>query len=79
MVPVLGAGDEGGLPYLVQELIAGGSLHDRIVADGPLDLATTVRLLTGPAEGIDALHASGLVHRDIKPGEHPARRRHAPT
>jgi serine/threonine-protein kinase len=67
VVPVLGAGDEGGLPYLVQELIPGGSLHDRIAAAGRLDLATTVRLLTGPAEGIDALHASGLVHRDIKP------------
>ena len=68
VVPVLGAGEEGGLPYLVQALIAGGSLHDRLVADGALDLATTVRLLRGPAEGIDALHASGLVHRDIKPG-----------
>jgi serine/threonine protein kinase len=67
VVPVLGAGDEGGLPYLVQELIPGGSLHDRIATGGPLDLATTTRLLTGPAEGIDALHASGLVHRDIKP------------
>ena len=31
VVPVLGAGDEGGLPYLVQELIPGGSLHDRLV------------------------------------------------
>jgi serine/threonine protein kinase len=68
VVPVLGAGEEGGLPYLVQALIAGGSLHDRLVADGALDLATTVRMLKGPAEGIDALHASGLVHRDIKPG-----------
>ena len=68
VVPVLGAGEQGGLPYLVQELIAGGSLHDRLVADGRLDVATTVRMLTGPAEGIDALHASGLVHRDIKPG-----------
>jgi serine/threonine protein kinase len=68
VVPVLGAGEEGGLPYLVQALIAGGSLHDRLVKDGALDLATTIRLLKGPAEGIDALHASGLVHRDIKPG-----------
>jgi serine/threonine protein kinase len=67
VVPVLGAGDEGGLPYLVQKLIPGGSLHDRIVATGKLDLDTTVALLTGPAEGIDELHASGLVHRDIKP------------
>ena len=30
VVPVLGAGEEGGLPYLVQALIPGGSLHDRI-------------------------------------------------
>ena len=68
VVPVLDAGEEGGLPYLVQALIAGGSLHDRLVKDGALDLATTIRMLRGPAEGIDALHASGLVHRDIKPG-----------
>jgi serine/threonine-protein kinase len=67
VVPVLGAGDEGGLPYLVQQLIPGGSLHDRIEAAGSLDLATTLALLKGPAEGIDMLHASGLVHRDIKP------------
>jgi serine/threonine-protein kinase len=67
VVPVLGAGEEGGLPYLVQELIPGGSLHDRIVSAGKLDLATTIALLSGPAEGIDELHASGLVHRDIKP------------
>lgn len=67
VVPVLDAGESGGLPYLVQELIPGGSLHERIEGSGTLDLATTVRLLTGPAEGIDALHGSGLVHRDIKP------------
>jgi serine/threonine protein kinase len=67
VVAVLASGDETGLPYLVQKLIPGGSLHDRIAATGKLDLATTVRLLRGPAEGIDALHAGGLVHRDIKP------------
>ena len=67
VVPVLGAGEEGGLPYLVQQLIPGGSLHDRIEASGKLDLASTINLLRGPAEGIDMLHASGLVHRDIKP------------
>src|SRR3954452_6213696 len=42
VVPVFAAGDEGGLPYLVQELIPGGSLHDRIVSAGTLDLATTI-------------------------------------
>ena len=67
VVPVLDAGESGGLPYLVQQLIPGGSLQERVEAAGKLDLPTTVRLLLGPAEGIDALHASGLVHRDIKP------------
>jgi serine/threonine protein kinase len=67
IVPVLDHGDEGGLPYLVQRLIPGGSLSDRIIATGKLNLATTLHLLAGAASGIDALHAGGLVHRDIKP------------
>ena len=67
VVPVLAHGDEGGLPYLVQRLIPGGSLAERIAAEGTLGLQTTLTLLAGAAAGIDALHAGGLVHRDIKP------------
>jgi len=67
VVPVLAHGEEGGLPYLVQRLIPGGSLADRIAVRGPLELDYTVGLLRAAAEGIDALHAAGLVHRDIKP------------
>src|SRR4051812_3511966 len=67
VVPVLAHGDEGGLPYLVQRLIPGGSLAERISAEGTLGLQTTLSLLEGAAAGIDALHAGGLVHRDIKP------------
>jgi serine/threonine protein kinase len=66
VVPVLDDGVEGGLPYLVQRLIPGGSLADR-VEKGPLSLDEAVRLLAGAAAGIDALHGAGLVHRDIKP------------
>ena len=67
VVPVLAHGEEGGLPYLVQALIPGGSLAERIVAEGKIGLSTTLGLLQGAAAGIDALHAGGLVHRDIKP------------
>ena len=67
VVPVLAHGEEGGLPYLVQRLIPGGSLADRIAVRGRLDLPYTVGLLAAAADGIDALHAAGLVHRDIKP------------
>jgi serine/threonine-protein kinase len=66
VVPVLDDGVEGGLPYLVQRLIPGGSLADRVQA-GPLAVDEAVRLLAGAAAGIDALHGAGLVHRDIKP------------
>jgi len=66
VVPVLDDGVEGGLPYLVQRLIPGGSLADRVTDSGPLSLEESVRLLTGAAAGIDALHNAGLVHRDIK-------------
>ncbi len=67
VVPVLADGEEHGLPYLVQRLIPGGSLADRIANGGPLSVESTVRIMAGAAEGIDALHAAGLVHRDIKP------------
>jgi serine/threonine-protein kinase len=66
VVPVLDDGVEGGLPYLVQRLIPGGSLADRVEKSGSLSLEETVRLLAGAAAGIDALHNAGLVHRDIK-------------
>jgi serine/threonine protein kinase len=67
VVPVLADGEEHGLPYLVQRLIPGGSLADRLQSSGPLSLESAVRMLSGAAGGIDALHGEGLVHRDIKP------------
>lgn len=67
VVPVLARGTHEGLPYLVQRLIGGGSLADRIERTGPLGLAETLRLATGTAAGVDALHAAGVVHRDLKP------------
>ena len=82
VVPVLDDGVEGGLPYLVQRLIPGGSLADRVTDSGPLSLEEAVRLLAGAAAGIDALHDAGLVHRDIKPARTScsrATRRTSPT
>ena len=68
--PCSARASEGGLPYLVQALIAGGSLHDRIVAkDGALDLATTLRAAhAAPPRASTRCTRRGLVHRDIKPG-----------
>jgi eukaryotic-like serine/threonine-protein kinase len=53
-------------PYLVMELIDGPSLADVLEA-GPLDAGTTMDVLAQTAAGLQAAHAAGLVHRDVKP------------
>jgi eukaryotic-like serine/threonine-protein kinase len=66
VVRVLDAGEEAGLPYLVMELIEGTSLAERMRA-GPLDPAEAARIGAAVAGGLAAVHARGLVHRDVKP------------
>jgi serine/threonine protein kinase len=67
VVPVVDKGEQEGIPYLAQKFIAGGSLEDLIKRDGNLKLDEAVRICTAVASGLDALHAEGLIHRDVKP------------
>ncbi|MCH5671342.1 serine/threonine-protein kinase [Streptomyces gilvus] len=53
-------------PYFVMEYADGGTLAD-LVADGPLPVPEALRLTALAARGAAALHAAGIVHRDIKP------------
>ena len=66
-MPVLATGEHDGTPYMVQQLISGGTLAQRIEREGRLDLSTTVRVCRQVASGLDALHAARIVHRDVKP------------
>ena len=66
LVRVLDAGDADDRLFLVLEYVSGGSLADRL-ADGPLGLDETVRIVSEVAAGLDALHRGGIVHRDVKP------------
>ncbi len=59
--------ETGGLPYLVMEYLAGGSLQDYLERHGALDWRVAARLGAEIAEGLAAAHAAGLIHRDIKP------------
>jgi serine/threonine protein kinase len=68
VVQVLDTGEEDGIPYMAQKFIAGGSLEDRIRRDERLDLSVTLDVCTQVGEGLDAMHAEGLIHRDVKPG-----------
>lgn len=67
VVPVLDQGEHEGVPYLVQRYISGGSLADKIEQHGQLDLAVASGVCEQVASGLDALHAEGLFHRDVKP------------
>ena len=67
VVPVVDTGEHRGVPYLAQQFISGGSLEDKIKNSGALTLQDTVELCTAVATGLDALHAEGLIHRDVKP------------
>ena len=55
------------MPYLAQRYIAGGTLADGSSATGGSTLDTLVEICAQVAGGLDALHADGLFHRDVKP------------
>ncbi|MER7706765.1 serine/threonine-protein kinase [Kitasatospora sp. NPDC097605] len=54
-------------PWLVMELVTGGSLADRI-ARGPLTVPEAARIGRGVLAALRAAHAAGIQHRDVKPG-----------
>lgn len=56
-----------GYPYFVMEHLEGENLADLIVRDGKMDPVEAVRLLLPVASAVAAVHAIGVVHRDLKP------------
>jgi serine/threonine-protein kinase len=76
VVPVHGAGEEDGQLYLVMRYVPGTDLHALLKRDGPLDPERAASVVAQVGSALDAAHAAGLVHRDVKPanvllaGEH---------
>ncbi|HWI43757.1 MAG TPA: protein kinase [Nocardioides sp.] len=56
------------IPYVVTRYVAGPSLHDRVQQEGPVSGTDLAWLAGCLAEGLSAVHAVGVLHRDVKPG-----------
>ena len=67
LVPVHAAGEEDGRLYIVMRYVAGTDLHRALKRDGYLAPGRAARVVAQVASGLDAAHAAGLVHRDVKP------------
>jgi hypothetical protein len=67
VVPIYAAGEEGGVPFIAMRYVAGSDLSRRLVRETRLAPEQAVALIAQIASGLDAIHAAGLVHRDVKP------------
>jgi len=67
VVTVFGAGERDGLLYVAMRYVHGRDLGRLVATEGPLSPEDAAALIAQVADGLDAVHAAGLVHRDVKP------------
>jgi YVTN family beta-propeller protein len=67
VVPIYDAGDVDTQLYLAMRLVDGADLGKLLRSEGPLDAARALAICRQVAGALDAAHAQGLVHRDVKP------------
>ena len=67
VVVLLDQDDHQGVPFIVMELVRGRTLRDVLRGGGRLTPAALLDIIEPACAGLSAIHATGLVHRDVKP------------
>ena len=68
IIPVYEAGEADGVQFIAMRFVAGGTLQGVIRDHGALPPRRAAAFISQVASALDAAHAEGLVHRDVKPG-----------
>jgi len=67
VIPIYYAGEEAGIAYIAMRYVPGDDLRSLVRREGPLGTRRAARLVAQIGAALDAAHAAGLVHRDVKP------------
>jgi serine/threonine protein kinase len=67
LIPVYEAGEAEGVLFIAMRYVAGGDARSLVRRGGPLSPARMAAIVSPVASALDAAHAIGLVHRDVKP------------
>jgi len=67
VIPVFDAGEEGGVLYIMMRYVEGTDLGELIAARGRIEPLRAARIVRQVGAALDAAHARGLLHRDVKP------------
>jgi hypothetical protein len=68
IIPLFEAGESAGVLFIAMRYVAGGDVRSLLAREGPLSVDRACVILVSVASALDAAHAAGLVHRDVKPG-----------
>jgi serine/threonine protein kinase len=68
IIPVFEAREAGGVLFIAMRYVPGGDVQTLVRDQGPLSPARAASILSPVASALDAAHAAGLIHRDVKPG-----------
>jgi serine/threonine protein kinase len=72
ILPVYTAGSDFGQLYIAMRYVEGNDLAYTLLRGGRLPVERPVRIVRQVASALQAAHDRGLVHRDVKPSQHPA-------